>query len=163
MGVDQDLVEVIQIDEGSFHQSMTLIEKDDNVTWILINVYGHVEKAYQLVASLQGGRDLVEVHVAAQIWPLCKGWHPCRCHVKKIDTKSYKFLDFDFTKPCRFKSNDEFVNAVEVKACETIGKFITKERNLIHDILGVYYKHFNQIFVIPKISYGERTSPSFVA
>jgi hypothetical protein len=51
--------------------------------------------------------------------------------VKRIDTKRYKFPDFDFVRPCRFKFDVEFVEAVEAKACEIVRKFITKERKSI--------------------------------
>ena len=49
--------------------------------------------------------------------------------MKRIDTKRYRFLDFDFVRPCRFKFDAEFAEAVEAKACEVVGKFITKEMN----------------------------------
>jgi hypothetical protein len=51
--------------------------------------------------------------------------------VKRIDTKRYKFPDFDFVRPCRFKFDAKFVEAVEAKACEIVRKFITKERKSI--------------------------------
>ena len=49
--------------------------------------------------------------------------------MKRIDTKRYRFPDFDLVRPCRFKFDAEFVEAVEAKACEIVGKFITKEMN----------------------------------
>jgi len=49
--------------------------------------------------------------------------------VKRIDTKRYRFPEFHFVRPCWFKFDAEFVEAVEAKACEIVGKFITKEMN----------------------------------
>lgn len=109
-----------------------------------------VEKAYKLGASLQCGRDLVEEYVAPRIWPLRRGWAPLHYHVKKIKSKQYKYLDFEVVWPRQFKSDEEYVAAVEPKACEIVGKFITKEKNLIIEILGIDYSQFNLVFDIGK-------------
>ena len=77
--------------------------------------------------------------MATGIWPLRRGWAPLHYHAKKIKSKQYKYLDFEVVWPRRFKSDEEYVAAVEPKACEIVGKFITKEKNLIIEILGVDY------------------------
>lgn len=120
-----------------------------------------VEKAYKLVASLQGARDLCEEYIATHVWPLCKGWNACCSHVKRIGNKSYKFPDFDSARPRWYKSDMEFVEALEAKACEILGTFIKKKRDLlVIEILGENYKCSNRIFETRKIAYGERPPPT---
>jgi hypothetical protein len=81
--------------------------------------------------------------------------------VKRIGNKSYKFLDFDSARPRWYKSDMEFVEALEAKACEILGTFIKKKRDLlIIEILGMNYKRSNRIFKTRKIAYGERPSPT---
>jgi hypothetical protein len=41
-------------------------------------------KAYNLTASLQCCRDLVEEYIAARTWPLKKGWNFVRYHDKTV-------------------------------------------------------------------------------
>lgn len=39
-GADEDLVEVIQVEEGHFFQSMTLTKKEDNFSWCVWSSQG---------------------------------------------------------------------------------------------------------------------------
>lgn len=60
------------------------------------------------------------------------------------------FMRIDSARPRRYNSHLEFVEAVEAKACEILGKF-SKERNLLIEIFGVDYKRLNRVFEVTKI------------
>ena len=56
-------------------------------------------KAYKLYASLQSARDLVEEYIACSIWPLHCSLRPCRFFDRRVNSKQYKFLDFEVKSP----------------------------------------------------------------
>lgn len=78
------------------------------------------EKAYKLIASLQGARDIYEEYLAVRIWPLKKGWDFVRLHKKTVRGKEYIFLD-KVVRPVKFDSNQDFVAVVEKKAVTILG------------------------------------------
>lgn len=49
-----------------------------------------------------------------------------------------------------------------MKACEIIGKFIKKEKDLFDDILGSTYKRLNRYFEVANIEYAERPPPTYI-
>jgi hypothetical protein len=83
---------------------------------------------------------------------------PCWYHVNKIGSKKYKIPNFEVVRPCHFKIDIEFTEAVKVKASELIRKIINKENNLIIYTLVVecfidfYYFMFLIICVTPQNS-----------
>jgi hypothetical protein len=75
--------------------------------------------------------------------------------------KSYIFPDNESFRPKKYSEDAQFVSAVEIKAVEILGKFLTKEKDLMDKILGKDYKQLNRVFDIAQIKYGERPLPAY--
>jgi hypothetical protein len=119
------------------------------------------EKFYKLVASMQSARDFCEEYIAAQIWPLKKGWCFVRFHEKLVKGKTYIFPDNEVFRSKKYTKDKDFVAAVEIKVVEILGKFLKKEKDLMDKILGSDYKRLNRIFNIAQIENGERSAPAY--
>jgi hypothetical protein len=110
---------------------------------------------------MQSARDFCEEYIAAQIWPLKKGWGFVRFHEKLVKGKTYIFPDNEVFCPKKYTKDKDFVSAVEIKDVEILGKFLKKEKDLMDKILGSDYKRLNRIFDIAQIGYGERSAPAY--
>jgi hypothetical protein len=119
------------------------------------------EKAYKLTVGLQSSRDLCEEYIAAQVWPLKKGWSFVCFHKKVVRGKDYLYPDKEAFRLKKYTKDEDFVSAVEVKVVEILGKFLKKEKDLMDKILGKDYKRVNRVFDIVQIKYDERPPPAY--
>jgi len=76
-----------------------------------------------LTANLQSAHDLCEEYIAAQVWPLKKGWSFVCFHKKVVRGKDYIYPDKEAFCPKKYTRDEDFVSAIEVKAIEILGKF----------------------------------------
>ena len=105
--------------------------------------------------------DLCEEYIAAQVWPLKKGWSFDRFNRKVVREKDYLYPNNEAFRPKKYTRDEDFVSATEVKAVEILGKFLKKEKDLMDKILGTDYKSLNRIFETAQIKYDERPPPAY--
>lgn len=94
------------------------------------------EKAYKLSACLQGVRDLCEGYIAAQTWPLRKGWSFCCFHEKTLWGKKYLFPDKESSRPKKYDTDADFVHDVELMAVEILGNLSRRKKICLTVFLG---------------------------
>jgi hypothetical protein len=62
---------------------------------------------------------------------------------RRLDQNNTSFMILKLLGPNVSKWMSSFFEVMELRACEMIDKFINKEKNLLLEIVGLDYKHFN--------------------
>jgi hypothetical protein len=112
------------------------------------------QRAFGVVCSFIGTRDLVQEHIAFRVWPLMEKWEMPKETIKETDEGGLVRLKYTFKYGDKFvEPDDDWLKSIEAISDELLGVYSKaedtalsaafggrkrKRRNRVFDALGLY-------------------------
>jgi hypothetical protein len=104
-------------------------------------------RAFSIVCSFIGTRDLVQEHVAYRIWPLIDSWELPKETITNPSEGGLVRLKYTFRFGDQFiKPDDDWLKCVENTSDELLGAYSKSEDNALSAAFGSRKKRLNRVF-----------------
>jgi hypothetical protein len=106
------------------------------------------QKAFGIVYSFIGMRDLVQEHIAFKVWPLVKQWEMSKETISKSDEGGLVRLKYTFRYEGKFTElDDDWLKCIEATSDELLGPYSKAEDNTLSAAFGGRKKkRLNRVF-----------------
>jgi hypothetical protein len=106
------------------------------------------QKAFDIVCSFIGMRDLVQEHIAFRVWPLVEQWKMPKETISKSDEGGLVRLKYTFRYEGKFiKPDDDWLMCIEATSDELLGPYSKAEDNALSAAFGGRKKkRLNRVF-----------------
>jgi hypothetical protein len=106
------------------------------------------QKAFGIVCSFIGTRDLVQEHIAFRVWPLVEQWEMPKETISKYDEGGLVRLKYTFRYEGKFiEPDDDWLKCIEATSDELLGPYSKAEDNTLSATFGGQKKkRFNRVF-----------------
>jgi hypothetical protein len=105
-------------------------------------------KAFGIVCSFIGTRDLVQEHIAFKVWPLVEKWEMPKETISKSDEGGLVRLKYTFRYEGKFiEPDDDWLKCIEATSDELLGPYSKAEDNALSTAFGGRKKkRLNRVF-----------------
>jgi hypothetical protein len=105
-------------------------------------------RAFDIVCSFIGTRDLVQKHIAFRVWPLVEKWEMSKETVTKSSEGHLVRLRYTFRYEGKFdEPNDDWLKCIEATSDELLGSYSKAEDNALSAAFGSQKKkRLNRVF-----------------
>jgi hypothetical protein len=105
-------------------------------------------KAFGIVCSFIGTRDLVQEHIAFRVWPLVEKWGMPKETISKSDEGGLVRLKYTFRYEGKFvEPDDDWLKCIEATSDELLGPYSKVEDNALSAAFGDRKKkRLNRVF-----------------
>jgi hypothetical protein len=119
-------------------------------------------KAFDIVCSFIGTRDLVQEHIAFRVWPLVEKWEMPKETISKSDEGGLVRLKYTFRYEGKFvEPDDDWLKCIEATSDELIGPYSKAEDNTLSAAFrGRKKKRLNRVFDAIGFMYPDYRYPS---
>jgi hypothetical protein len=106
------------------------------------------QKAFSIVCSFIGTRDLVQEHIAFRVWPLVEHWELSKETISKSDEGGLVRLKYTFRYEGKFvEPDDDWLKCIEATSDELLGPYSKAEDNTLSAAFeGRKKKRLNRVF-----------------
>jgi hypothetical protein len=106
------------------------------------------QKAFDIVCSFIGTRDLVQEHIAFRVWPLVEQWEMPKETISKSDEGGLVRLKYTFRYEGKFiEPDDDWLKCIEATSDELLGPYSKAEDNALSAAFGGRKKkRLNRVF-----------------
>jgi hypothetical protein len=106
------------------------------------------QRAFGVVCSFIGTRDLIQEHVAFRVWPLVEKWEMPKETITKSDEGGLIRLKFTFRYEGKFvEPDDDWLKCIEATSDELLGPYSKAEDNALSAAFGSQKKKtLNRVF-----------------
>jgi hypothetical protein len=106
------------------------------------------QKAFGIVCSFIGTRDLVQEHIAFRVWPLVEQWEMPKETISKPDEGGLVRLKYTFRYEGKFiEPDDDWLKCIEATSDELLGPYSKVEDNTLSATFGGRKKkRLNRVF-----------------
>jgi hypothetical protein len=105
------------------------------------------QRAFGVVCSFIGTRDLVQEHIAFRIWPLAKKWEMPKETVRETDEGGLVRLKYTFQYGDKFvEPDDDWLKSIEAISDELPGLYSKAEDTALSAAFGGRKKRLNRVF-----------------
>jgi hypothetical protein len=106
------------------------------------------QKAFGIVCSFIGTRDLVQEHIAFRVWPLVEQWEMPKETISKPDEGGLVRLKYTFRYEGKFiEPDDDWLKCIEATSDELLGPYSKTEDNALSATFGGRKKkRLNRVF-----------------
>jgi hypothetical protein len=106
------------------------------------------QKAFGIVCSFIGTRDLVQEHIAFRVWPLVEQWEMPKETINKPDEGGLVRLKYTFRYEGKFiEPDDDWLKCIEATSDELLGPYSKTEDNALSATFGGQKKkRLNRVF-----------------
>jgi hypothetical protein len=106
------------------------------------------QKAFDIVCSFIGTRDLVQEHIAFRVWPLVEQWEMPKETISKSDEGELVRLKYTFRYEGKFiEPDDDWLKCIEATSDKLLGPYSKAEDNTLSAAFGVRKKkRLNRVF-----------------
>jgi hypothetical protein len=106
------------------------------------------QKAFGVVCSFIGTRDLVQEHIAFRVWPLVKKWEMSQETIKETDEGGLVKLKYTFKYGDKFvEPDDDWLKSIETVSDELLGVYSKAEDTALSAAFGGRKKkRLNRVF-----------------
>jgi hypothetical protein len=106
------------------------------------------QKAFDIVCSFIGTRDLVQEHIAFRVWPLVEQWEMPKETISKPDEGGLVRLKYTFRYEGKFiEPDDDWLKCIEATSDELLGPYSKTEDNALSATFGGRKKkRLNRVF-----------------
>jgi hypothetical protein len=106
------------------------------------------QKAFGIVCSFIGTRDLVQEHIAFRVWPLVEQWEMPKETISKPDEGGLVRLKYTFRYEGKFiEPDDDWLKCIEATSDELLGPYSKTEDNALFATFGGQKKkRLNRVF-----------------
>jgi hypothetical protein len=95
------------------------------------------QRAFGVVCSFIGTRDLVQEHIAFRVWPLVEKWEMPKETITKPDEGGLIRMKFTFRYEGKFvEPNDDWLKCIEATSDELLGPYSKTEDNVLSATFG---------------------------
>jgi hypothetical protein len=95
------------------------------------------QKAFDIVCSFIGTRDLVQEHIAFRVWPLVEQWEMSKETISKSDEGGLVRLKYTFRYEGKFvEPDDDWLKCIEATSDELLGPYSKAEDNALSAAFG---------------------------
>jgi hypothetical protein len=119
-------------------------------------------KAFGIVCSFIGTRDLVQEHIAFRVWPLVEKWEMPKETISKSDESGLVRLKYTFRYEGKFvEPDDDWLKCIEATSDELLGPYSKAEDNALSAAFeGRKKKRLNRVFDSIGFMYPDYRYPS---
>jgi hypothetical protein len=119
-------------------------------------------KAFGIVCSFIGTRDLVQEHIAFRVWPLVEKWEMPKETISKSDEGGLVRLKYTFRYEGKFvEPDDDWLKCIEATSDELLGPYSKAEDNVLSAAFGGRKKkRLNRVFDAIGFMYPDYRYPS---
>jgi hypothetical protein len=119
-------------------------------------------KAFGIVCSFIGTRDLVQEHIAFRVWPLVEKWEMLKETISKSDEGGLVRLKYTFRYEGKFvEPDDDWLKCIEATSDELLGPYSKAEDNALSVAFGGWKKkRLNRVFDATGFMYPDYRYPS---
>jgi hypothetical protein len=105
-------------------------------------------KAFGIICSFIGTRDLVQEHIAFRVWPLVEKWEMPKETINKSNEGELVRLKYTFRYEGKFvESDDDWLKCIEATSDELLGPYSKAEDNVLSAAFGGRKKkRLNRVF-----------------
>jgi hypothetical protein len=120
------------------------------------------QKAFGIVCSFIGTRDLVQEHIAFRVWPLVEKWEMSKETINKSDEGGLVRLKYTFRYEGKFvEPDDDWLKCIEATSDELLGPYSKAEDNALSAAFGGWKKkRLNRVFDAIGFMYPDYRYPS---
>jgi hypothetical protein len=105
------------------------------------------QRAFGVVCSFIGTRDLVQEHIAFRVWPLVEKWEMPKETVRKTDEGGLVRLKYTFQYGDKFvEPDDDWLKSIEAISDELLGLYSKAEDTALSAAFGGRKKRLNRVF-----------------
>jgi hypothetical protein len=105
------------------------------------------QKAFDIVCSFIGTRDLVQEHIAFRVWPLVEQWEMPKETISKSDEGGLVRLKYTFRYERKFiEPDDDWLKCIEATSDELLGPYSKAKDNVLSAAFGGQEKRLNRVF-----------------
>jgi hypothetical protein len=105
------------------------------------------QKAFGIVCSFIGTRDLVQEHIDFRVWPLVEQWEMPKEIISKSDEGGLVRLKYTFKYEGKFiEPDDDWLKCIEATSDELLGLYSKAEDNALSAAFGGRKKRLNRVF-----------------
>jgi hypothetical protein len=105
------------------------------------------QRAFDVVCSFIGTRDLVQEHIAFRVWPLVEQWEMPKETISKSDEGGLVRLKYTFRYEGKFiEPDDDWLKCIEATSDELLGPYSKAEDNALSATFGGQKKRLNRVF-----------------
>jgi hypothetical protein len=106
------------------------------------------QRAFGVVCSFIGTRDLIQEHIALRVWPLVEKWEMPKEIITKSDEGGLIRLKFTFRYEGKFvEPDDDWLKCIEATSDELLGPYSKAEDNALSAAFrGRKKKRLNRVF-----------------
>jgi hypothetical protein len=106
------------------------------------------QRAFDVVCSFIGTRDLVQEHIAFRVWPLVEKWEMPKETITKPDEGGLIRMKFTFRYEGKFvEPDDDWLKCIEATSDELLGPYSKAEDTALSAAFGGRKKkRFNRVF-----------------
>jgi hypothetical protein len=106
------------------------------------------QKAFSIVCSFIGTRDLIQEHIAFRVWPLVESWEMPKETITNSSEGDLVRLKYTFTFGDKFNEpNDDWLKCIEATSDELLGAYSKAEDNALSAAFGGRRKkRLNRVF-----------------
>jgi hypothetical protein len=106
------------------------------------------QKAFDIVCSFIGTRDLVQEHIAFRVWPLVEQWEMLKETISKSNEGGLVRLKYTFRYEGKFvEPDDDWLKCIEATSDELLGPYSKAEDNTLSAAFeGRKKKRLNRVF-----------------
>jgi hypothetical protein len=106
------------------------------------------QRAFGVVCSFIGTRDLVQEHIAFRVWPLVEKWEMPKETITKLDEGGLIRMKFTFRYEGKFvEPDDDWLKCIEATSDELLGPYSKAEDTALSAAFGGRKKkRFNRVF-----------------
>jgi hypothetical protein len=119
-------------------------------------------RAFGMVCSFIGTRDLIQEHIAFRIWPLLEKWEVSKETITKTGEGVMVRLKYSFKYGDKFdEPNDDWLKCIEATSDELLGPYSKTEDNALSAAFGSRKKkRLNRVFDTIRFMYPDYRYPS---
>jgi hypothetical protein len=105
-------------------------------------------RAFSIVCSFIGTRDLIQEHIAFRVWPLVEKWEMPKETITKSDEGGLVRLKYTFRYEGKFvEPDDDWLKCIEATSDELVGPYSRAEDNALYAAFGNRKKkRLNRVF-----------------
>jgi hypothetical protein len=121
------------------------------------------QKAFGIVCSFIGTRDLVQEHIAFRVWPLVEKWEMPKETISKSDEGGLVRWKYAFRYEGKFvEPDDDWLKCIEATSDELLGPYSKAEDNVLSAAFGGRKKkRLNRVFDVIGFMYPDYRYPSW--
>jgi hypothetical protein len=118
-------------------------------------------RAFSIVCSFIGTRDLIQEHIAFRVWPLVEKWEMPKETITKSDESGLVRLKYTFRYEGKFvEQDDDWLKCIEATSDELLGPYSKAKDNALSAAFGSQKKkRLNRVFDAIGFMYPDYRNP----